>query len=144
MAEKADLYELEGTGKNDLTAESRYLTKCERKVIKVIWESEELLTIREIAARVNEKFECGWHLQTVSSFLGHLVRKGYLSMTRSGRAFIYTPLVSEEEDRTKQFTQMLDFWCDGQADEFLKSLLKDRTLTEEEKMNMRKIINDLD
>lgn len=143
MTEKDILITKEDVNEKEVSEESEELTRCERMVIKVIWESEKLLSIKEVTAKVNERFERGWKVQTVSSLLGHLVRKGYLSMERSGRTFFYSPLVTEEETLTRQITRMLDFWCEGHADEFLKNFLKDRALTEEEKVNMRKIINDL-
>lgn len=124
--------------------EAENLTYCERLVIKVIWENEEPLSIKDIAAKVNERFERGWKLQTVSCLLGHLVKKGYLTMERRGRSFFYYPLVTEEQDRTRKLTEMPEFWCEGKPDEFLTCFLMNRLITEEEKENMRKIINALD
>ena len=120
------------------------LTSCELLIAKVIWDSEEPISIKQITAVVNDKFERKWATQTVSAFLGHLVAKGYFRMERKGRSFYYTPLVSEEEYRTLELTKSVEFWSNGQADRFLAAFLQDRIFTEEEKQRMRDLINELD
>ncbi|MBQ8814734.1 MAG: BlaI/MecI/CopY family transcriptional regulator [Lachnospiraceae bacterium] len=120
------------------------LTQCELLVMKIIWDSEEPLSIKLIAERVNRKFEKKWAVQTVSAFLGHIVQKEYLSMERKGRHFFYTPLVSEEDYRTQEFTKSVQFWSNGEADKFLAAFLQDREFTAEEKQRMRKLIDELD
>ena len=60
----------------DITQEA--LTECEVLVMKVIWESADVLSIQEITSRINLKYKKDWKLQTVSTFLSRAVKKGYL------------------------------------------------------------------
>lgn len=121
--------------------EGQHLTDCELLVIKVIWESEEKLSLIQIMDRVNEKYRKAWKSQTVSTFLGRIVRRGFLTMERKGRQFYYTPVVSEEEYATKEILHSADFWCNGRADVMLAKLLKERTLSDEEKAGIRKLLD---
>ncbi len=120
------------------------LTECELIVLKVIWDSEEALSIQEVTERVNRTYEKEWKVQTVSAFLGHIVQKGYLSMERKGRRFFYRPLVSEDTYRERVISKSIEFWSGGRADVYLASLLKQRTYTEEEKRRIRSLIDELD
>lgn len=66
------------------------LTECEVLVMKVIWESGEVMSVQEITSRINLKYKKDWKLQTVSTFLSRAVRKGYLEMKRNGRSLTIT------------------------------------------------------
>ena len=68
----------------DITQEA--LTECEVLVMKVIWESADVLSIQEITSRINLKYKKDWKLQTVSTFLSRAVKKGYLE--KIGRAHV--------------------------------------------------------
>lgn len=63
------------------------LTNCEVLAMKVIWHSEEALSIQEITRAVNAAYDKDWKVQTVSTFLSKMVKKGYLDMQRKGRFF---------------------------------------------------------
>ena len=72
------------------------LTNIEMLIMKCIWDTPEELALSQLVAMVNERFEKSWKPQTISTYLAHLVRKGYLSMRRKGKVFLYHPEVSEE------------------------------------------------
>jgi len=120
------------------------LTECELVVMKVIWDSEEELSIQEVTERVNGQYKKEWKIQTVSAFLGHIVQKGYLSMERKGRRFFYRALVSEGIYRERVISKSIEFWSGGRTDIYLASLLKQRTFSEEEKQKIRSLIDELD
>ena len=64
-----------------------WLTDSELLAMKTIWESGEPLSVQEIMERTNQKYGKQWKVQTVSTFLGRMVKKGYLKMERKGRVF---------------------------------------------------------
>lgn len=51
------------------------LSDSEFFVMKVIWRSEESLSLQDIAERVNKIYGKNWKPQTVSMFLGKIVKK---------------------------------------------------------------------
>lgn len=120
------------------------LTECELLIMKVIWHSEEPLSIQEITARINQNYKKDWKVQTVSTFLSRAVKKEYLSMKRQGRLFYYSPLVSEEEYGKKEIKKCVDFWGNGKVDSLVASFAEVRKLTNEEKDSIRRLLDDMD
>ncbi|MGN0335823.1 MAG: BlaI/MecI/CopY family transcriptional regulator [Lachnospiraceae bacterium] len=120
------------------------LSDSELLVMKVIWKSEESLSLQDIAERVNRVYGKNWKPQTVSVFLGRIVKKNLLKSKRQGRQFYYYPTITEEEYRKREAVKCVEFLGDGRADVFFASLSKARSLTEEEKERIRGILNELD
>lgn len=120
------------------------LSDSELFVMKVIWRSEESLSLQDIAERVNRFHGKNWKPQTVSVFLGRIVKKNLLVSKRQGRQFFYYPTISEEEYRKKEAVKCVDTLGDGKADVFFAALSQARNLTEEEKEKIRGILNELD
>lgn len=55
--------------------DSYTLSDSELFVMKIIWRSEESLSLQNIAERVNRTYAKNWKPQTVSVFLEELLRK---------------------------------------------------------------------
>ena len=120
------------------------LSDSELYVMKIIWRSEESLSLQDIAERVNRIYEKNWKPQTVSVFLGRIVKKNLLTSKRQGRQFYYYPTITEEEYRKKEAVKCVDSLGDGRADVFFAALSQARDLTEEEKEKIRGILNELE
>ena len=120
------------------------LTDCELLVMKVIWGTEEAMSIQEIAAKVNQVYKKSWEKQTVSVFLGRIVKRGFLRSERKGRHFFYYPTVSEEEYAKQEVMKCADMWGNGKADVLVATLAKARKLDAEEKENLIKLINGME
>ena len=124
--------------------ENYALSECELLVMKVIWRSEETLSLQGIVERVNETYKRGWKQQTVSVFLGRIVKKNLLTSERRGRQFFYYPTMTEEEYCQEEAVKCVDMLSDGKADIFFAALAQARALTEEEKERIRGLLNELD
>lgn len=124
--------------------EERDMTDCEMLVMKIVWSDETPLSMKEITARVNQRYNKDWKTQTVSTFLARLVRKNYLTMERKGRVFFYHPAVTEEEYGKKEITKCVDFWGGGKVDALLAAFAKVRKFTKDEKKQIQKMLNDMD
>lgn len=120
------------------------LTECEVLVMKVIWESGEVMSVQEITSRINLKYKKDWKLQTVSTFLSRAVRKGYLEMKRNGRSFDYYPLVSEEEYGRREIVKCVDSWGGGRFGNLIASFAETGKLSEEEKTHIRRMLDGMD
>ncbi len=119
------------------------LTDCEVLVMKVIWHSEEALSIQEITGTVNATYDKDWKVQTVSTFLSKMVKKGYLDMQRKGRYFFYYPLVTEEEYGDREIKKCVELWSDGKIDGLLAAFTRTHKLTEEERKRIGGILDEL-
>lgn len=119
------------------------LTDCEVLVMKVIWHSEEALSIQEITGAVNATYDKDWKVQTVSTFLSKMVKKGYLDMQRKGRYFFYYPLVTEEEYGDREIKKCVELWSDGKIDGLLAAFTRTHKLTEEERKRIGEMLDEL-
>ncbi|MDE5717212.1 MAG: BlaI/MecI/CopY family transcriptional regulator [Lachnospiraceae bacterium] len=100
------------------------LTNCEEMVMKTVWDAEQELDLAGITQRVNETYHKDWKPQTVSTFLGRLVRKGYLKHYRHGRVFYYQILVLQKDYLGELAERFAEFWKQENVDVFLAALKK--------------------
>lgn len=84
------------------------LPELEEKVMGVIWENAPTLTIQPIFETMNERYEKAWKIQTISTVLGRLRKKGFLTMYRKGREFVYIPQVTRREYLEKKLAQLTE------------------------------------
>jgi len=120
------------------------LTDCEILVMKVIWSCGEAMSIQEITAKINQRYEKDWKVQTVSTFLSRAVKKGYLEMRRSGRTFYYYPVVTEEEYGKREIVKCVENWSGGKLGNLIASFAEAKKLTEKEKEQIRRMLDGMD
>ena len=94
-------------------AEIENLTECERIVMKSIWDAEKDVSLVEIMDIITEKYDKKWKRQTVSTFLLHLIQKGYLTSYRVGRVFYYHEEVGLDVFKKKITAEFMSFWYDN-------------------------------
>lgn len=97
------------------------LTKIEVKIMKIIWSSDEKMHLKTITDQVNEQFQKEWRPQTISTYLAHLVRKGYLSLVRSGKVFLYTAEVSQETFFENEIRNLFEYFSEYNLVDFLQT-----------------------
>lgn len=119
------------------------ITECEVMVMKCIWFRESACTASGILVDLEERYQKRWKPQTISTFLRRLVDKGYLSMERSGRTFLYTPLVSELDYGSEQIEKCAEFWSANDADLFLAARNRQRPITTEEAARIRALLDSI-
>ena len=93
--------------------EIKRLPDCEELVMSIIWASETPRSLKTILVDVNIKYEKEWKPQTVSTFLGRLVKKGFLVSKRNGRYTYYAPLIGRDEYCESQLRRMADLFFRG-------------------------------
>lgn len=120
------------------------LTNCETMVMQAIWNAGEDRSIQEITEAVNQAYEKDWKVQTVSTFLSKMVKKGYLEMRREGRSFLYHPLVSEKAYQSREIEKCVSFWGKGKVSHILSTFSDTHGLTKEEKEEIRRLLDGLE
>lgn len=95
------------------------LTNSEELVMKAIWDLKKEPVLSEIYNYLVEQYNIDWKAQTVSTFLGKLVRKKYLKMKRNGKIYTYKPLIKEEAYKKHIFMCIINFWYSGNKKEFI-------------------------
>ena len=93
-----------------------YLTPAEKLIMRIIWLADHELVLNEILSAANSDYAKAWKPQPVSTYLSHLVQKGYLNMEREGKYCKYSPLVSLEVYLSYDIRNFAEFWgLDAQA-----------------------------
>ena len=123
---------------------AKEITECEKVVMKCVWDSSQDLSMQEITEMVNTQHGKNWKTQTVSKFLARLVKKDYLKMYRKGRCFYYQPLVDKEEYKDDVLKDYVQFWNGGSMASFVCGLFGKGMLSESDREELKKKINEFD
>lgn len=113
--------------------EIKGLTDSEKVTMKCVWDLGDGTRLAHILALANSKYGKNWKSQTVSTFLGKLVLKGYLEQYRDGRYFCYRILISKREYRCYEIARDVHFWDDGDMELFAGEILDKSTFTPKER-----------
>ena len=88
------------------------ISNAEWEIMRVVWTKEET-TSSQILEILEQKTD--WTASTVKTLLKRLVDKGYLATQKSGKSFLYSTLVSEEEAINRQADELFDKILSAQA-----------------------------
>jgi BlaI family transcriptional regulator, penicillinase repressor len=105
--------------KRDL--ESIILTRQELEIMKVIWDRG-AAKVGEVCEIISNKKPTAY--TTILTLMGILEDKGALSHARSGRAYVYKPLLSRQQATRNQIQDVMMRFFDGRAEKLLESLLQ--------------------
>lgn len=94
--------------------------------MRVVWTKEEI-TSSQILEILEQKTD--WTASTVKTLLKRLVDKGYLATQKSGKSFLYSALVSEEEAINQQADELFDKFCQRKHTVIIKHLVETRPMT---------------
>lgn len=108
------------------------LTESEEIVMKAVWDCKKPPTVTEVLDIVNSVYGKDWKIQTTSTYLAILVRKGYLKMLRNGKTYTYKVLVKEEAYRRRLYKQHISFWNHNDVVEFVADMISNNDLTMED------------
>lgn len=71
-----------------------HITEAESEVMKLLWQKEPLTSI-EIISQLKDQMD--WSDQTIKTFLNRLHKKKAIRFEKSGRNYLYYPLVTYDE-----------------------------------------------
>ncbi|MFQ7291062.1 MAG: BlaI/MecI/CopY family transcriptional regulator [Monoglobales bacterium] len=94
------------------------ISDSEMEIMRLIWKKNEAVS----AAQLLEELDTDWKQTTVLTFLRRLVDKGVLSLRKEGKTNYYTPLISEDEYKTRQTRGFLKEVHSGSVSNFLTAL----------------------
>ncbi|MBR1865812.1 MAG: BlaI/MecI/CopY family transcriptional regulator [Lachnospiraceae bacterium] len=108
------------------------LTESEEFVMKAVWDSDKEPVLSDVVAGARETYKKDWMPQTVSTFLAKLVQKKYLKLQRKGKIYTYKILIKESAYKQKLYKHLIDFWYNGDASEFVLSMIQNGDLSKEQ------------
>lgn len=120
------------------------LTQSEYEVMDILWSADRDLKRTEILPLVEQKFEKKWKIQTLSTYLAHLVEKGVLRYYREGVHFYYQVLIPRSAYKEYETNRFLDFWYDSSVKDLLSGLVSTTKIDDEEREKIERLLNELD
>lgn len=121
---------------------AKALTESEKITMKCVWDLGDGARLAHIMGLANDTYKKDWKPQTVSTFLGKLVRKGFLEQYRDGRYFYYRILIDKHEYRTQMLKDDMEFWDNGDMELYCKELLDKKTFTAKERRILREKVDE--
>lgn len=109
-------------------------------ILKVLWESETPMLVREVRTELAESGRDLAHT-TVITTLNTMVEKRYLNRSRDKNSFRFQPKVSQKDVHDSAVTDVLERVFDGSPEHLMLSLLDSENVGPEQLAEIRKLIN---
>ena len=116
-----------------------HISEAETKVMEVLWTRSPRSASAVIAALAADT---GWNHRTVRTLLSRLVRKGAVTATPQGRAYLYRPALSRESFVKEESRSFLDRVFDGNPLAAVVHLVEAESLSPEELKRLRAILEE--
>lgn len=110
----------------------------ELKILEILWEGGEL-SAKDVAAKAAG--QVGWSKTTTYTMLKKCVEKGLVERLEPG--FRCRALVSRQEVQRRETRGLIDRMYGGSSDRLVASLLDGKTLSREEILRLRRLVEDL-
>ena len=116
------------------------LTESEKITMKCVWDIGDGARLSRIMTLANDKYGKEWKPQTVSTFLGKLVRKGFVEQYRDGRYFYYRILIDKHTYRTQMIRDDVGVWGDDSLEMYISDLFDKKTFTAKERKQLKSLV----
>ncbi|MBN1568486.1 MAG: BlaI/MecI/CopY family transcriptional regulator [Acidobacteria bacterium] len=121
--------------KKDL--DSIILTRQELQIMKVVWELNNA-TVKEVCDTMSQTKPVAY--TTILTLMGILEEKGALIHTRSGRAFVYSPLLSRQQATRNQIRDVIVRLFDNMPERLVEDVLEHETISPDRLEVLRSLV----
>lgn len=117
------------------------LTPHELAIMKVVWQHEKV-TVREVYETLREQRPIAY--TTVMTMMNILEEKRYLKKSLVDRAYVYRPTRPQQQVVGQMVADFVDRVFDGAAAGLLVHLARDNRLSDDERQNIHRLIEEMD
>jgi BlaI family penicillinase repressor len=114
------------------------ISETEWEVMRVAWAKAPCTAGEIIATLVHA--DRSWHPKTIKTFLNRLTRKQALGSQKEGRAYLYRPLVTEDECVAAASETFLERVFGGALKPMLAHFVERRKLSPEEIRELKRLL----
>ena len=111
----------------------------ELEILKIVWRKESS-TVRDVYEALLEHRKVAY--TTVMTMMNILERKGFLKRTLVDRAYLYRPAKPQKQVLRGMVRDFLDRAFNGAAEPLLVHLVEDERLTEQDLVEVRRLIRE--
>ena len=102
------------------------LTDSELRLMRIIWNLKSC-TVGDVVSALPKKEPLAY--STVLTTMRILEEKGYVQHEKSGRAFVYSPLVEPKEARTDALQYIMDRFFNNSPELLLANIMEDENIS---------------
>jgi BlaI family penicillinase repressor len=113
------------------------LTKQELQIMKIVWERG-AATVKDVCGAMSKSKVTAY--TTVLTLMGILEEKGALTHSRSGRAYVYRPLLSRQQATQNQVQDLLMRYFDGCPEKLIENVLENEVKAPEQLGTVRSLL----
>jgi BlaI family penicillinase repressor len=111
----------------------------ELAIMKVVWRLKDV-SVREVYETLRERRTVAY--TTVMTMMNTLEAKGYLKKALDGRAFRYKPAIQEQRVVTAMVREFVQRVFDGSSAPLLAHLVTSSALSDDEREELRRLIDE--
>jgi|WetSurMetagenome_2_1015567.scaffolds.fasta_scaffold65177_2 BlaI family transcriptional regulator, penicillinase repressor len=130
------LHQHGGSVKKDIN--SILLTRQELQIMKVIW-GLGTATVKDVCDTMSQTKAVAY--TTILTLMGILEEKGALTHTRSGRAFLFRPILSRRQATRNQLRDVIARFFDGNPERLMGDVLENEVLDPEQLESVRILLD---
>lgn len=113
------------------------ISNAELCVMQVLWQKQPLSANDVVIALDNEK---DWHEKTVKTLLNRLVSKGALGFEKDGRAYLYYPLIAEQDYQLEQGRSFVERIFSGRIAPLVAGFASQNKLSADDVAQLKQLI----
>ena len=113
------------------------LTDAEAQVMAVLWR-QKLASVGDVVAAISKSRAVTY--STVQTMLRILEGKGYVSHDKVARAFVYRPVVDEQQARRRALRHLVGRLFEGSPSLLVLNVLEDEDIEPLERERLRKLV----
>jgi BlaI family penicillinase repressor len=114
------------------------LTRQELQIMKVIWKLG-AATVKDVCDIMSQTKAIAY--TTILTLMGILEEKGALAHTRSGRAFLFRPLLSRRQATRNQVRDVITRFFDGSPERMMEDILGNEVLNPDQVESVRSLLD---
>jgi BlaI family transcriptional regulator, penicillinase repressor len=122
--------------KKDL--DSIILTRQELQIMKVVWERG-AASVKDVCDAMSHRKVTAY--TTILTLMGILEEKGALVHSRSGRAYIYKPVLTRQQATKNQVHDVLTRFFDGSPEKMIKTVIENEIKGPEQLGSVKNILD---
>ncbi len=115
------------------------ISESELEIMKLLWKSSPL-SANEIEVLLSDKIN--WSQPTIKTFINRLLNKKAIKFEKSGRKYLYYPLVTYDEYVKQENKFFLKKVYDGAIGMLFSKFLEEETLSDQEIEKLQKILEE--
>ena len=122
-----------------VTGENVEMTASEREVMRVVWTLGNA-TSKDIVDVLERKRD--WKPATAKTFIGRLVKKGFLLVEPHGNKYIYSAAISENDSVKTAADRFFEQICNKQVGKTIADMLAGATLSHQDVELIQAVLDD--